>query len=188
MDVSVTWPRRPPRRITGCAGCRDDLETLKPLTTMTMTTKTMKPGKLMILALALVGLAVTGQGQVTNVSLTDNVSGVIPDADPLGLTRTIEVSGMTGGITNVQVSLTLEGGYNGDLYGYLSYNGQIAVLLNRVGLASTNAFGSEVAGMNVTFADGAASDIHWATGGSPLTGTWQPDGRDHQPVVRGGFV
>ena len=61
-----------------------------------MTTKTMKPGKLMILALALVGLAVTGQGQVTKCDFTDNVSGVIPDADPVGLTRTIEVSGMDG--------------------------------------------------------------------------------------------
>jgi subtilisin-like proprotein convertase family protein len=113
-----------------------------------------------------------------------NVNTDVPDATTTGLISTIEVSGIEGVISNLTVFLNISGGYNGELYGYLSgENGGFAVLLNRVGKTATNPLGYGDAGFNVTFSDLAAEDIHLygGNGGNPLTGTWQPDGRDTLP-------
>ena len=69
---------------------------------------------------------------------------------------------------------------------------QLAVLLNRVGRSSTLGSGYSDNGMDITLADSAARDIHeyrldFPGGntnpiGAMLTGTWQADGREVNPL------
>jgi len=117
-------------------------------------------------------------------------SGGIPDGSLNGWsdTRTVTGSGVHH-VADVRVSLTLSGGYNGDLYAYLVHSNGMAVLLNRVGMASTNAFGYEDTGFNVTFSAAASHDIHFYQDHAPtldgngrLTGTWKPDARAIDPL------
>lgn len=134
-----------------------------------------------------VGLA-SAQFQ-TNISFT--VNQAIPDANANGLSLFANLTGFgnTSVISNVTVSLNLTGGYNGDLYAFLSGpNGGFAVLLNRVGVSnSASAFGYSDAGFNATFSDSAVNgDVHLyqdlGTPGGPLIGSWQPDGRNLDPL------
>jgi hypothetical protein len=118
-------------------------------------------------------------------------SGVIPDANPSGWSDTRTLSGITGtSITDLNVVLTLSGGYNGDLYGYLLYQatpgasvGTMAVLLNRVGAGSGSepqfTYGFSTAGFaNVTLDDqGVSGNIHSVA--NPTSGlgvSYTPDG------------
>ena len=114
--------------------------------------------------------------------------GVIADgnASPWSDTHTLtELTGLT--ITGVNVRLNLSGGYNGDLYGYLSHNGVLLPLLNRVGVGNASAFGYADAGLNVKFTDGATDNIHFyqSIGGYSTTGEalWKPDGREINPIT-----
>jgi len=114
----------------------------------------------------------------------------ILDDNPNGIFSTINVSGLYGSIAGISVTLDVAGGYNGDLYGFLvnSNGGTFAVLLNRVGVQSGDAFGYGDAGFHVTFADTATNDIHFYQNVSytldadgALTGTWAADGRNIDP-------
>jgi hypothetical protein len=113
----------------------------------------------------------------------------IPDgnANPWSDTRTVAVGESGLLISEVRVRLNLSGGYNGDLYGYLSYNGVLVPLMNRVGVGSSDPFGYGDGGLNVTFQDGAANNIHFyqSVGGYSITGgaSWQPDGRTVDPIA-----
>ena len=116
----------------------------------------------------------------------------IPDADPNGYANHISVSGFGGGlyVSQVVVRLNISGGYNGDLYGYLSYGGVLVPLLNRVGTSGTDSFGYGDTGFGPTsggdpfrLSDAGAFDVHNYQDHSPtfnssgqLTGTWRPDG------------
>jgi len=85
----------------------------------------------------------------------------------------------------VTVSVTLSGGaYNGALYAYISHDGQTAVLLNRVGVGSANAFGNTGSGINVTFDSTLANtyNIHYSAPNGPLSGTYAPDGETLRPL------
>ncbi len=134
---------------------------------------------------AAMSLAAGVQAQTaTNVfQRTENM--LIPDANPNGFFSTNIVSGLLGGIQSVEVSLDITGGYNGDLYAFLSFGDGFAVLLNRVGKSNSDPYGYGDAGFNVTFSDFAATDIHLygGNGGDLLTGTWQPDGRETDPFL-----
>ena len=123
----------------------------------------------------------------TNISFS--VNQLIPDANATGLTLAQNVSIWPEAIVSVGVTLDVTGGFNGDLYGYLAGpNGGFAVLFNRVGVTTGNAFGYSDAGMNITLSDSAPNgDIHFYQGvtgplGGQLTGTWQPDGRNIDPL------
>jgi subtilisin-like proprotein convertase family protein len=112
----------------------------------------------------------------------------IADANPAGYSSTIAASGIIDDLSDdtildVNVTLNITGGFNGDLYGYLvSPDGALSVLLNRVGRTSGNAFGYSDAGFSVTLDDGNA-DIHTSTsGGGVLSGTFSPDGRAVNPA------
>src|SRR5437870_10335951 len=73
-----------------------------------------------------------------NAALYQNVynsgfanGGNIPDANPTGWSDSRTLSGIADfNIINVQVKLNISGGYNGDLYGYLSHGGVLVPLLN----------------------------------------------------------
>jgi subtilisin-like proprotein convertase family protein len=109
-------------------------------------------------------------------------SGYIPDGSAAGSSGTATASGLLPSITDVSVNLNISGGYNGDLYAYLSYGGVLVPLLNRVGVQTTGgAFGYSAGGMIVTLADGY-TDIH--TVSSPTSsGTYSPDGRQISPLA-----
>ena len=89
------------------------------------------------------------------------------------------------------MKLDLTGGFNGDLYAYLSHDGILVPLLNRVGVTATapaSDFGYSDSGFAVTFSQSAGHDVHFydqfsptITGGQ-LTGSWQPDGRTISPL------
>ena len=115
-------------------------------------------------------------------------SGNVPDGNTSPWSDTRALSGITEPVIDgLKVRLNLFGGYNGDLYGYLSYNGVSVVLLNRVGVGSGNAFGYSDSGINVSFSDGAANNIHFyqAVSGYSISGeaAWQPDGRTINPIT-----
>ena len=113
-----------------------------------------------------------------SASLTTNFtsgfanSGYIPDNNLSGWadTRNINQTEYTGfTVTDVQVTLNVAGGWNGDLYGYLVHDGGFAVLLNRVGQTGTagQTFGYGEAGFSgVTLADGLSLTSIQNYGGS----------------------
>jgi subtilisin-like proprotein convertase family protein len=123
---------------------------------------------------------------------TDSVNQIIPDggASLNTLSSTLNVSGLAPTLSDITVGLTVSGGFNGDLYAYLrSPNGQIAVLLNRVGQTSLNPGGYGDAGFNITLNYAASHDIHLYQNFSPnytsgqLTGLWQADARNTDPAT-----
>lgn len=150
----------------------------------------------------ILGLALCGSAKAGQYSFTYTNASVIPDGNPTGLTDTRTVSGIPSWeqIVNVEVTINIAGGYNGDLYGYLRHEAGsevgFAVLLNRVGRSSNNPqdgelyFGYPDTGFAVTFSDTASADIHTYRSGSyqtnsfgQLLGTWQPDGRNVNPYT-----
>ena len=64
-------------------------------------------------------------------------------------------------IQNVTVSLSISGGWTGDLSAYLQHGSDMVVLLNHAGKTSANPLGYGDSGLNVTFMDAAPNgDIH----------------------------
>ena len=112
----------------------------------------------------------------------------IPDANVNGYQHTLTVSGQTDPdhvVSDVNVKLNFSGGYNGDLYVYLSHGSGFSVLLNRVGRTGANPFGYGDAGFMITLDDGAGPDLHnyGGNGGNQLSGTFQPDARNVDPAT-----
>jgi subtilisin-like proprotein convertase family protein len=127
------------------------------------------------------------------------LNAAIPDGNVNGYQNSQSLSGIPNTvITDVNVTFNLSGGYNGDLYVYLSHGSGLSVLLNRVGRSSGSSFGYGHAGFgpdssanSFRFDDAADSDVHGYGNGaytlysSRLTGTWQPDGRNISPLASG---
>lgn len=117
----------------------------------------------------------------------------VPDNSRNGLARTAMVSTPVGSITDLNVTLRLTNGWNGDLYAYLVHGSGYAVLLNRAGRTASAPWGYGDSGMNAVFDDQASNgDVHVyrmtlfndpnvALGG-PLTNAWAPDGRAVSPL------
>ena len=131
------------------------------------------------------------------------LTSVIPDNNLSGMARTVTVSGYelkAPYVVTVSMKITGTGygAWNGDYYADLRHTSvdgtmtQLAVLLNRVGRSSTLGSGYSDNGMDITLADSAARDIHeyrldFPGGntnpiGAMLTGTWQADGREVNPL------
>ena len=115
----------------------------------------------------------------------------IPDNSGSGVAFNFTLAGTGAAITDVQVDLSISGGWNGDLYGYLTHGPGVAVLLNRVGVgqatpgASPDGYGDS--GFAITLSSAGAGNVHDYANHLPaivngrLTGTWQPDGREVPP-------
>jgi len=128
-----------------------------------------------------------------------NVNSIIPDGDFNGLQSSMTLSGLPNSIIDVNVTLTVSGGFNGDFYAYLFHNSTSAILLNRVGRTSSSGVGYPDSGFGTnglsalfTFDDQAGQDVHLYRTSSftlnangQLTGTWQPDGRAIDPLSAG---
>lgn len=151
----------------------------------------MKNSKLTFIAVALL-LALVGRAQTNFTYNSGTVNATVPDANPVGITQTATIAGLSGFITNVSVNLNITGGFNGDLYVYLAGpSGQLAVILNRVGVTSGNPFGYFNTGFNITL-DNSGANVHnyqsgsyTLNGGGQLTGTWNADGRNISPLSSG---
>jgi len=144
----------------------------------------MKKGMIAIVAL-LVAFAPLARADIIiyDNSATPFAGGVIPDGDLVGTAFAQTLSGLPAvPITDVNVSLDLSGGWNGDLYAYLTHGSGFAVLLNRVGRGDSpyTSAGFSTAGMNVTLSDGG-TDIHWVA--SPSGTGYAPDGRNISPLA-----
>ena len=115
-------------------------------------------------------------------------NSAIPDGNVGGIWNTMDLTGagLTEPVADLKVTLNVAGGYLGDFYVYLSYDGRLVPLLNRIGVSSGNAFGSSGAGLNnVILSDAASVNIH-AAGNGPLSGSYRPDGQATSPL--GGAV
>jgi subtilisin-like proprotein convertase family protein len=140
-----------------------------------------------------------GLGLVLNstaATFTYSVGAIIPDGNLNGFQNSQTITGLSGPITDLNVTLNISGGFNGDFYAFLTHDNTTAILLNRVGRNSTHTVGYPEAGFgpdsfaNVfTLDDQAATDIHsyrntaFALNSSgQLTGSWQPDGRTLDPL------
>src|ERR1019366_4291815 len=126
----------------------------------------------------------------TQAGIINSPNATIPDGSAVGWSGTATASGYLPSLSAVSVNLNISGGYNGDLYAYISYGGVLVPLLNRVGVTATgggNSFGYGDAGFNITLSSASANDVHFYQNYSPsfsggqLTGMWQPDGRAIDP-------
>jgi subtilisin-like proprotein convertase family protein len=124
------------------------------------------------------------------------VDAIIPDGNLNGIQNSQTITGLSGPITDVNVTLEISSGFNGDFYAFLTHDNTTAVLLNRVCRNSTHQFGYPDAGFGFdasatpfTLDDQSANDIHsyrsfafTLNGNGQLTGSWQPDGRLLDPL------
>jgi subtilisin-like proprotein convertase family protein len=145
------------------------------------------------------GLGANAQADYSFFFNTGNAA--IPDNDPSGYLDSRTVTGMSGVISDVNVTLNISGGFNGDLYAWLSHGSGLCILLNRVGLSSANGvgygdagFGTSATQAQFTLDDQSAQDVHFygadsftLNGNGQLTGTWQPDGRVLDPGSAAGL-
>lgn len=133
--------------------------------------------------LAVAALQVFSAAALTPGGLTQSWTGsqAIPDNNASGVAFNFNFSAPPEAlITDVEVSLKIIGGWNGDLYAYLSHGSGFTVLLNRPGRSASNLGGSGVSGLNLTLGDSYLTDVHTAND-NPLTGNFAPDGRFVSP-------
>jgi subtilisin-like proprotein convertase family protein len=142
--------------------------------------------KLLPLLLTALLLPAAAHAAGSAITLTQSWNGTlaVPDNDAIGASSAITLTAPgLDRIESVTMQLEIDGGWNGDLYGYLVHDGQLAVLLNRPGKSLANPGGSGSTGMTLTFSDLAAGDIHLALPDSGVpTGFFQPDGRLTDPL------
>ena len=144
-------------------------------------------------------LAIAASASTSGADFSYFVGATIPDGDLDGYQNSQTLSGLSGAITDVNVTLNLSGGFNGDYYAYVTHNGVTAILLNRVGRSTSSAvgypdagYGPGLSGESFTLDDQAAQDVHFYRSLSytlnaslQLTGQWQPDGRAIDPLSSG---
>jgi len=125
--------------------------------------------KYLILILTAAAITASAQPQLltTNWSGGFANNGVVPDNDLSGLTITEMLTGWSGPVSNVSVTLNLTGGWNGDIYAYLYHDGVMSMLLNQVGTPANSGLGYGDSGFNVTLSDSASSSIHNYQADSP---------------------
>ena len=151
--------------------------------------------KTILLTGLLGGAALLAQGQTqtttfpstlvpVNVSATNGVAGQ---------QSSVLVSGLSDlRIQDITVDVNLADGWNGSLYMWLvDPQNNLTVLLNRIGYGAGGLYdvaGDWGGGINVTFSDGVAMNVHDAANGGILTGTYQPDGRNVSPLTPGNLL
>jgi autotransporter-associated beta strand protein len=150
----------------------------------------MKGTNIQITAALLAGLAFLGvasaKAQEVTLLRSVSVNQEIPDRGQYVSVSLLDLAnaGMES-ITDVNVNLSLSSPtqnnpmwlgqvYASLTYGVASEGVRTAVLLNRPGVNSTDAFGSSLSSLNVTFDDSAETNIFDVASG---TGTYRPDGR-----------
>lgn len=145
--------------------------------------------KALILLVLMAAAAPPLHGQITETH-TFTTNRVVPDGNAAGLSDVRSISSAIAQIASVKVRLRINGEFNSDLFGYVRHASGFSMLLNRPGKTASNPAGYDDSGFNVTFETGAANgDVHvyrtvtTPVPGSPLTGSWEPDGRTADPGV-----
>lgn len=158
----------------------------------------------MAAAWLLVSLPSLAQGFFTQTSAT-GLGLAIPDNSSVGVAHELSFSGVGGLVTHVELTLNIvsrDGGpmFNGDIFATLTHGTGYSVLLNRAGRREGFESGYGDNGFVIRLSDTGAADVHTyrltlngshfvpisnLTPGTPLTGTWQPDGRTADPGVVG---
>jgi subtilisin-like proprotein convertase family protein len=106
----------------------------------------------------------------------------VPDNSAIGISDTRQVATSITSISEVNVQLTISGGWSGDLYAYITHGSGFSVLLNRPGRSLAEIAGSGASDVFVTFADTALTDIHTGIPASGIvSGFYQPDARGIDP-------
>jgi subtilisin-like proprotein convertase family protein len=134
------------------------------------------------------------EAQITEIQYFTNLNKSIPDGNAAGLSDVRSVTSSIVNLSSVRVKLRTIGEFNGDLYSYLRHiqgsSTNFCVLLGRVGRTQTNSAGYADGGLDVSLDDAASlGDIHLyrlvtnLPAGTPLSGTWQPDGRRVDPDI-----
>jgi subtilisin-like proprotein convertase family protein len=152
----------------------------------------MKHSSLKLIVSLWVAMTSGGWAQTNETHAFNNLNRAVPDGNASGLSVTTNLTTSLGYLTGVKVKLNVAGEYNGDLYVYVRHlnaaGTNLCVLLNRPGRSAGSGSGYADAGFNVTFDSAATNgDIHLyqlvqtPSAGTPLTGTWQPDGRLANP-------
>lgn len=137
--------------------------------------------KKFLVVLALSAAAVAAPAAPGIINQTWSGAEIIPDNNASGVAFNFNLAVAEPlAITQVEVSLNIAGGWNGDLYAYLSHGSGFSVLLNRPGRTAGSLAGSGVSGLNLTLGDSYATDVHTAAN-NPLTGNFVPDGRAVNP-------
>lgn len=139
---------------------------------------------------AVVGCALSpcGQAAVYTYNFASNGGGgyqtswcgsqVIPDNTAAGVAYALDFGASGERVQDIRLSLNITGGWNGDLYAYLSHGNGYAVLLNRPGASASNPDGFSTSGLNVvlTTSTAVSTDIHNVA--NPVDGaSYQADGR-----------
>lgn len=125
----------------------------------------------------LLALLLAGATAQAALYTSGTLNSILPDGNPNGISSTINVSGLGSSLSDVNFFINLSGGFNGDIYAYLSHDGVLVPLLNRVGAGSGNMFGFSTAGFsNITLDDAATGgNIHDIAAPAPW-GAYTPDG------------
>jgi len=114
-------------------------------------------------------LALTDFSTSDGITYTGSGSGsqIIPDNTPVGAGYSINFAASGLNISDISITLNLTGGYNGDIYAYLSHGSQIAVLFNQITGAANSS------GFDITLVEGTGNSVQTATGtaGQVLLGT-----------------
>jgi subtilisin-like proprotein convertase family protein len=150
------------------------------------------------LAVLLACAAFPARAVITYTPGVNNINATIPDGNLTGVQSSLNLSGLQGSILDLNVSLNIAGGFNGDYYAYLTHNSALSILLNRPGRTGSSSvgygdagFGPDSSANRFLFDDQAAHDVHlyrtfpFTLNAGELTGTWQPDGRAIDPLSSG---
>jgi hypothetical protein len=117
----------------------------------------------------------TGSGGLFSASA--NPGAAIPDYPGTGLAFALNFDDSDyNQITAISVTLTISGGWNGDLYAYLSHGSGFGVLLNRVGASAFGEDGFSTAGFNNITLTTSGTDIH-TVANPTMGGSYEADGR-----------
>ncbi len=111
-------------------------------------------------------------GVVLLVGVSARAGIIIPDGNPIGIDVPISVSTAASFVSGVSLTIDISGGNNGDLYGYLSYDGQIVTLLNRPGVTGSNPLGFTGSGFDVTLNDSGGLHQHHARDARSAVWRW----------------
>ena len=116
-------------------------------------------------------------GSDGNFTASGTPNTAIPDSPTPGLAFALNFNdSYYNQITAISITLTISGGWNGDMYAYLSHGSGFAVLLNRVGANNVGEDGYGTAGFNNITLTTSGTDIH--TVQTPAAnGTYASDGR-----------
>lgn len=113
-------------------------------------------------------------------------SQVIADAPSSGIAYALTFnSAGYGQLTDITFTFTTAGGWNGDMYAYLSHGSGVAILLNKVGASAGGADGYGTSGFStIKLGMGGVTDIHNVQ--NPTSGTtYAADGRlDYTSATR----